>query len=405
MKRFLIALVAVAVIGLLGASIYMNRSKLGLQTSNQAAVTPVVFSDERMLLELWSTYKKNVLEPDTLRALDKGQGNITTSEGQSYTMLRAVWMDDKATFDQTWQWTKDNLQRDDSLMAWKFGQLPNGEYGIQTASGGNNTATDGDTDIAFALLMAASRWKEPAYLYDARPIMKSVWEKEVVVINGRPVVAANDIERLNTESIIVNPSYLSPYVYKVFAKADPARNWGAVSDNSYTILEASHKLALDKPTSSGLAPNWIRVNRTTGAVQAATDLDSNYGYDAFRTPWRLALDWQWNKDQRAKKLLASYSLLSEEWRTAKTINAIYSHDGQTVSDHQVPAAYGANLAYFMVEQPSQADDIYRTKLLPLYSPDTQSWRQPLSYYDDNWAWFGMALYHGKLTDLTENAYE
>ena len=39
-------------------------------------------------------------------------------------MLRAVWMGDKQTFDQSWTWTKDNLQHKttDHLFSWLFGK-------------------------------------------------------------------------------------------------------------------------------------------------------------------------------------------------------------------------------------------------------------------------------------------
>ena len=32
-------------------------------------------------------------------------------------------------------------------------------------------------------------------------------------------------------------------------------------------------------------------------------------------------------------------------------------------------------------------------------PDFQDWKTPLGYYDDNWAWFGIALYNNFLDDL------
>lgn len=384
---------------LLGFAVRDERISLGGWPND----TPVIFSTNRMLLELWSTYKRSILEPGSLRALDKSQNNITTSEGQSYTMLRAVWIDDQETFRRTWQWTKDNMQRSDHLMAWKFGEIEKGKYGIQTAAGGNNTATDGDTDIAFALLMAAERWKEPLYLYDAQDMLASIWEKEVVVVGSKPILAANDIERLNKESILVNPSYLSPYAYKVFAKVDPAHDWLALANSSYDILFAASDTPLDKKKSVGLTPNWIRINRITGQIKPASALDSNYGYDAFRTPWRMALDWVWNKDTRAKQMLGKHDFLADEWRANGSLKSVYSHNGETIAGDQAPpAAYGANLAYFMIEEPALAKNIYETKLLTLYNADTQSWRAPLNYYDDNWAWFGIALYENNLPNLTEH---
>src|SRR4051812_28890176 len=81
-------------------------------TNSASRQVPIVFSQKQLLTSLWESYKKEYLEPQTLRTLDKQQDNITTSEGESYTMLRAVWMDDRATFDASYQWSKDNLQHD-----------------------------------------------------------------------------------------------------------------------------------------------------------------------------------------------------------------------------------------------------------------------------------------------------
>jgi hypothetical protein len=38
----------------------------------------------------------------------------------------------------------------------------------------------------------------------------------------------------------------------------------------------------------------------------------------------------------------------------------------------------------------------------LFNPDTNTWKEELSYYDNNWAWFGIALYNNLLPNLTAN---
>lgn len=379
--------------------IYFGVQSNRIDVPSKQNDAPMVFSDQRMLLELWGRYKQDILEPGTLRALDAHQDNATTSEGQSYTMMRAAWMDDRTTFDAVWKWTKDNMQRDDKLMSWSFGKMPDGTYGIQSNRGGQNTATDADVDIAYALIMASNRWKDDTYLYDAKAIIQSVWEKEVVMINDKPVLVANDIERLDTSSVVVNPSYFAPYAYRVFAAVDPENNWNALVDNSYTLLFASADATLDKKSSAGLTPNWVRVNRTSGAVTPDTRLDTNYGYDAFRTPWRLALDYKYNNDVRAQQVLKKYTALDDDWQDNKKLASVYSHDGDVVTDDSVPASYGASIGHFILNNPDRAKEIYEQKLLPNYDPDTQGWKRELSYYDDNWAWFGMALYLDELPNI------
>lgn len=371
-------------------------------TSSPQRRVPIVYSENAMLLELWSDYKENAIEPGTNRTLDKQQNNITTSEGQSYSMLRSVWMDDKETFDQSWQWTKDNLQREDSLMSWKFGERPDGSYGIQDTVGGQNTATDGDSDIALSLLMAYRRWNESAYLYEAQPIIKAIWAKEVVSVQGKPVLVANDIEHNDPNKVIVNPSYLSPYAYKIFAKVDPRNDWIGLANSSYELLDQVISQKLGSKTTTGLVPDWVEINRKTGDINASRDgrLTTNYGYDAMRTSWRLALDWDWYEDQRAKQILNRFSLLSDQWDKEHKLATTYAHDGRVVDDYESPAVYGGSIGYFKIMKPDQAKDIYDKKLLSLYDPDNQKWKQEMNYYDDNWAWFGMALMEDALPNLT-----
>ncbi len=388
-----VAVFVVTAIGAISAIKYMESPHKDV---------PLVYAEKDMLQEMWHAYKKEYIEPGTNRTLDKQMNNITTSEGQSYTMLRAVWMDDQDTFDKSWQWTKDNLQRYDSLFAWKFGQLSDGTYGIQDTAGGQNTASDGDSDIALSLLMAYSRWKDDKYLYDAKPIIGNIWEREVVLINDKPVLVANNLERDNPEKVIVNPSYLSPYAYKVFAHVDKNHDWNGLADNSYVLLNQLSEQKLNTATSAGLPPDWIVMDRQTGAMQATAspDLTTKFSFDAIRTPWRLALDYAWFKDERSRDLLSGYKHLGTQWQAKGQLVAAYNHDGSPAAVYETPATYGATMGYFKVIEPVTAATIYKTKLSVLYDPDNQKPKQKLGYYDSNWAWFGTALYLDELPNLT-----
>src|SRR5258708_30516899 len=93
---------------------------------------PLVFSPRDMLASTWSEYKKNYIEPGTARTLDHQHGDVTTSEGQSYTMLRAVWVDDQPAFNQTWSWTQKFMTQPNShLFSWLYGKRPDGTYGVR----------------------------------------------------------------------------------------------------------------------------------------------------------------------------------------------------------------------------------------------------------------------------------
>lgn len=403
-KKFVIRVVGavfiIAAVTLAGFVTYLNSEKDD---------KPLIFADRTMLSALWDDYKQEYWERETGRTLDKERNSITTSEGQSYTMLRAVWQSDKATFDKTWEWTKDHIQREDELFSWKWGEKSDGTYGVLTDEGGQNTASDADVDIAFALMMAAGRWQQQEYADEAKKLIPAIWEKEVVTIQGKPYLASNDLEKnSSTDDVVMNPSYFAPYAYREFAKIDQRHDWNSLVDSSYELIDKSSQEPLDKQESAYLTPDWFLMNKQTGALRATnnSDLTTNYSYDAIRTPWRLALDYQWHNDERAKEILSKMTTVQDQWKKENVIYSTYTHDGEVVREEESPATYGANLGLFYVIDRDAAKEIYEQKLKTLYDPNTNSWAQDVSYYSDNWAWFGMALYNEVLdnpsSDITIN---
>jgi endo-1,4-beta-D-glucanase Y len=366
---------------LAGAALYFGTHK----------DVPLVFSPTQMMGSLWSDYKLGYLEDN--RAVDRQRDNVTTSEGQSYTMLRAVWMGDKETFDNAWQWTKDNLDRpNDRLSSWLFGERADGSYGILTEQGGYNSASDAEVDMALALIFGYARWQDEMYLGDAQALLRDIWDKEVLLVGGRPYLAANDLEKFSpNETAIVNPSYLAPYAYRIFELVDPGRDWDGLVATSYEVIEKS--LSED-----GLPPDWARIDKRTGAViPAGSELSDDFSYDALRTPWRLALDYEWYGDERAAKVLKKMRALREEWSENGKI-VPRARDGSAVGP-EAPALYGGVIGYFVVAEPTLARRVYEEKIQFLYDPGVNRFKERLSYYDDNWVWFGIGLYNRLLPNL------
>jgi endo-1,4-beta-D-glucanase Y len=361
---------------------------------------PMITSEKAVLADLWWDYKETYLEPDTGRTMNLQDGAATTSEGQGYTLLRAVWMDDQQTFARSWQWTKDNLQRDDSLLASRFGQRADGSYGIQNGLGGGISATDAGVDVALALLMAYSRWQQDDYLYDALPLIRALWERSVVLVDGEPVLVADDLQRGNDAQVLVDPSCLAPYAYRVFAAVDPEHDWAGVVDSSYALLERLAAEPLGAGATVGLPPERVHVDRRTGELTAvAGDLMTRYSTDALRLPWRLALDHAWYADERARRLLESQSFLADTYLERGRLVAAYHRDGTPVVESEAPAMYGGAMGFFDTVRPELADEIYTEKLLPLYDFDTGDLAEQLGYHDSTWVWFGMALHFDELPNL------
>jgi endoglucanase len=305
-------------------------------------------------------------------------------------------MDDQQTFAESWQWTKDILQRDDSLLASRFGQRPDGSYDVLD----QRSVTGADADVASALLMAYSRWQQDDYLYDALPIIQALWERSVVRVDGRPVLVADDLQRLDPETVLVNPSYLAPYAYRVFAQVDPDHDWAGLVDTSYSLLEELGRQPLDAGQAVGLPPDWVRVDRRTGELRApGGDLTTDFGREALRSPWRLALDHAWYGDERALRLLEGQAVLAGSWTDQGRLVAAYDRDGTPATDSETPAMYSGAMGYFTTVEPDLADEVYTEELLPLYDPDTGDLTEQLDYYDSNWVWFGMALHLDELPNL------
>jgi endoglucanase len=364
---------------------------------------PIVFAPKQMLAATWLTYKQHYVEEDTYRTVDTTRDNITTSEGQSYTMLRAVWMGDKTTFDGAWRWTKEHLEHEeDALFAWKWGTRADGTEGVLFEESGNTSASDADVNIALALVFAYARWQDDEYLREARTLIDSIWEEEVLVVGGVPYLAANNLEKGSSSAwAVVNPSYLNPAAFRIFAQVDRTHAWDALADSSHDLLAQSMRSTLDTGTTKGLPPNWLELNKTTGAIRAVAggDVDTRFGFDAMRVPLMLALDAVWFKSERADSTLKNLAFLTEEWRRHGTLASVYTHDGAVIDATETPAMYGGVIGYFMRAHPAHAAEVYTNKLLPLYNPGANTWRVPLSYYDDNLAWFGIALYNDALPNL------
>ena len=216
--------------------------------------------------------------------------NTALSEGIGYGMLLAVAMADQTLFDGLWKYYQDHLDKN-GLMNWTTG--------ICDAPGNDNTnaATDGDLDTAMALVQAAARWPSGGYLPKAQALASKIAQFESDMCSGRRVLKPGDAFGGCTDpnDQRINPSYFSPGYYKVFAHyfADQATTWTELVDGSYQLY-AIYQARLDD-----LVPDWSGPD--------GSDNGSGYSYDACRTPWRVAVDYAWSGDTRAKTFMQNIS--------------------------------------------------------------------------------------------------
>jgi endo-1,4-beta-D-glucanase Y len=343
----------------------------------------------RILSSSWESYKKAFMQSG--RVIDP-QTHSTTSEGQSYAMLRAVWMNDKKGFDEAWNWTRQNLANQNNLFSWKWTPTT-----IEEGS-----ATDADSDIALALLFASKQWNEDSYWKSALPIIKGIWENEVFEHNGSYYLGAGPWANQEDE-IIMNPSYFSPYAYKIFAEVDGEHPWNQLVDSTYMALERCTQNNLNRERGA-LPPEWCSLDKQTNDFIQPREpgvSSTEYSYNAFRVSFRVALDYMWFGEVRAKNYMDRLMILREEYGAKGKLATAYSHDGSVWEDYESVAAYGGNIAYFVLEWPELADDMYLKKIREkFYEDDGRSyWEDPDNYYTQNWGWFGTALYNNNLPNL------
>jgi len=370
---------------------------------NSSAEKDTTFVDtypNQVIENLWIAYRDKIQKDG--RVIDRSRDYLTTSEGQSYGLLRSVWMDDKETFDRVLKWTTNNLgkREGDKLFAWKWGKNKDGNWDILYDEGGVNTASDADQDIALALIFAFKRWNDTNYLTYATEILNDIWDKEVLELKGEYYMLAGNWAK-GEPSPTINPSYFSFAAYNVFAQADPYHPWIKLKETSYRVLTKATESPLNYSTSANIPPDWVSLNRETGEIFAVVhdDKTTNFSDDAFRTVWRVGLDWKWYKNPAALEYLNKLTFLKNEWRNNNRLLGSYKHNGDPEVEYESYSMYGSVLSYYESADPELGSEVYERKIAPLYNTDTEEFTQELGYYSENWVWFGMALYHNKLVNL------
>lgn len=329
------------------------------------------------LSALWSLYRFTHVRDGRVVAPD--EGDVTTSEGQAYAMLRAVWANDRPTFEAVWRWTKDHLQvRDDRLLAWRWKERVLDR----------NAATDADQDAALALILASRRFGEPRFLDEARGILGDVWDKEVVIAGGRPFVTGGNwapAERWPT----IHVAYLAPYAYEVFAEVDPGRPWRDLVRSSYDLLRS---LYFDRGLA--LPPDIVYLDRRTGAIlldrPGSDGGAAPSGYDSVPIFWRVAADARWfgrrgEADLRERML----RFPREAWRAEGRLRDRATAAGRPLSQLDGLPHLASVQALAQVVEPAFAAELRGRALDALFERALAGEDTP--YYLHNWLWFGRAL--------------
>ncbi|OQX69331.1 MAG: hypothetical protein B6A08_05450 [Sorangiineae bacterium NIC37A_2] len=224
--------------------------------------------------------------------------DATVSEGIGYGMLLTVAFDDREAFDGLLAYSKRMRVEGRALMHWlRYGC--DAHWDTKYNDYPDNAASDGDLDVAMALIQASCRWGDNKYLEEAKPVIKDTKEHMFMEDNGKLVLQPGDSSWFDMMGGgCVNYSYFAPAYYREFAKVTPedADFWNRAADDSYPLLAAaSHP-------ETGLVRNWGSAGGgdATAGCHNAYIRSASYGDDAARTPWRIAVDYLWHGKTEAK---------------------------------------------------------------------------------------------------------
>ena len=349
----------------------------------------------------WTGFKHYFI--DNSGRVRRSKNKDTVSEGQAYAMLRAVWMNDKETFDKCYMWTEKNISRtlmdSDNLLAWHW------KDGKVTDC---MPASDADIDYALSLIFADSRWKglNPTAVEDygkkALMILKDVLKSETYSTKTNRLYLSPWIWDASTrsESFPVNPSYYSPAHFRIFYEYTKDSRWLNLIDTTYYMLNHLSK-DFDGLKGVGLIPDWCSVNNIDefGPLEGK---NNNFGYESIRIYLRVGLDFFWFQSKQAERFLTdSSNFLEDHFESEGAVFCEYAYTGRALKRYENPAFY-ACYYYSLQAADSQYSKEALKKCRSYISRENDSiwfYQNEKEYYLNSLAWLADGLNAGIIKNL------
>lgn len=284
---------------------------------------------EKTTYQQWrSTYVKESDEGNYVETSLKGKESISLSEGHGYGMLITMqaakrgWASENEFYDFYRYYKNFRLSKDKPLMSWRQKFDEDTEVKKETTN-----ATDGDLDIAYALIEASKQWP------DSHTDYKGAAKKLLAAIKTRnynsdtKLLTVGDWAKKDSDFYaLVRPSDIIPSYFDTFAAFTGDSFWKTLKTNSMKVLES-----LSSQHKTGLIPDfaWVKDGTVTPAKkeQVAGANDGNYGANACRLPWRLAS----SNDKAANQVL---SKMMNFFLEESTITEGYTLAGKPLSSNK-----------------------------------------------------------------------
>lgn len=394
--------------------LHASATLLPFSSTLPAVSTPY----DSILLKTWQGIKKRNIDPYEIPMVHRPKSELPhdfVSEGAGYGMILALYCNDQVYFNKIWDAAETYL--------WA-GQFYNWRANSEGGVIGTGAATDAEQDIALTLIFAdllvkKNVWqahtspKGVTYAQRAQEILNSIWS--LMVEGGKYLRPGAEWGGSN----FVNPGYFAPAFYRVFEEFDSENhNWSAVIDQCYASI------ALSPGYQNGLVPDWMKP--TGEFCGEALGYNSYAGgeffyKDAIRVLWRLATDYLWYNEPRAKTFLqkalafigtperANFfqmdgSAVTDEFELGNGVTRQRTEHSHLTIGMWATAAMGAG--------GPQAAEPFSDELLKFYeggdywgkASDTtfEDTLHNEMYFDQFLAWFGASLISGVFTNLWED---
>ncbi|WP_191090542.1 glycosyl hydrolase family 8 [Niallia endozanthoxylica] len=299
-------------------------------------------SDIRYAYELWKAQYVKQIEGNQYYVSYDNRHN-TVSEAHGYGMFIMVLMEEqfdiqtRAIFDGMFRYAKSHpSDRNHSFMVWRQFRQKDGTMKDDKNGQFTGSATDGDMDIAYALLLADQLWGSDGNIHYKQ---EAIW-----IINALMDSVVNHDEwtlKLGDWVKDDDPKYgtasrTSDWMVghiAVFYEVTGDERWKKVLDK---MIELTTKIQNQFSSETGLMPDFIWKKEGEWVPVDPYFLegknDPYYSYNACRVPWRLAAGYVLTTDKDVKHQLEKINtwMIKATQNNPSSIKAGYDLDGHTL---------------------------------------------------------------------------
>lgn len=266
---------------------------------------------------------------------------VTVSEAHGYGMLSTACMSEydretKNIFDGMYNYYKAHLSNiGPNLMAWQ--QNDNGSEIINAS--GADSATDGDMDIAYSLLIADKVWGSNGninYKDSAISLINDIMTYEVNKTDWT-LQLGDWVSDSDGDDKYYSATRSSDFIVQympIFAKVTGDERWTKVYNSTYDIINS-----FVSEYGTGLLPDFF-IKDNGKFVPAPPDFlesehDGDFSYNSCRTPWRISMDYLYghNSDALAFAETLNSFIQNSTDKDPENIKAGYTLSGTSYEDY------------------------------------------------------------------------